>query len=93
MGERTNPLANFIAGGVGGSLAVITGHPFDTIKVCCTRISYMFHPPCIGARANGAQTETGRSGHVQWRARLFQTDHRKGGSLAFIHHLYTCPLV
>jgi solute carrier family 25 carnitine/acylcarnitine transporter 20/29 len=33
MVKNTNPIANFIAGGVGGSCAVITGHPFDTVKV------------------------------------------------------------
>ncbi|KAL3079677.1 hypothetical protein niasHS_013959 [Heterodera schachtii] len=29
----TNVVTNFIAGGIGGSCAVITGHPFDTVKV------------------------------------------------------------
>ena len=28
-----HPLKNFIAGGVGGSCLVLTGHPLDTIKV------------------------------------------------------------
>uniref|UniRef100_A0A914I980 Mitochondrial carnitine/acylcarnitine carrier protein n=1 Tax=Globodera rostochiensis TaxID=31243 RepID=A0A914I980_GLORO len=31
--SETNVVTNFIAGGVGGSCAVITGHPFDTVKV------------------------------------------------------------
>ncbi len=34
---RREPSAskNFIAGGVGGSCLVLTGHPLDTIKVSC----------------------------------------------------------
>ncbi|KHJ41877.1 g-patch domain protein [Trichuris suis] len=31
--KRTDPLKNFIAGGVGGVCCVVTGHPFDTVKV------------------------------------------------------------
>uniref|UniRef100_A0A5S6R263 Zinc finger CCCH-type with G patch domain-containing protein n=2 Tax=Trichuris muris TaxID=70415 RepID=A0A5S6R263_TRIMR len=30
---RTDPLKNFVAGGVGGVCCVVTGHPFDTVKV------------------------------------------------------------
>lgn len=31
--REPSPLKNFIAGGVGGSCLVLTGHPLDTIKV------------------------------------------------------------
>lgn len=30
---RSHPLISFCAGGVGGVCLVLTGHPFDTIKV------------------------------------------------------------
>ncbi|KRZ87291.1 Protein dif-1 [Trichinella sp. T8] len=31
--QDTDPLRNFLAGGIGGVCCVVTGHPFDTIKV------------------------------------------------------------
>jgi solute carrier family 25 carnitine/acylcarnitine transporter 20/29 len=31
--QRTNPVTNFLAGGVGGICTVVTGQPFDTVKV------------------------------------------------------------
>lgn len=31
--KEPHPLKNFLAGGVGGSCLVLTGHPLDTIKV------------------------------------------------------------
>lgn len=31
--QRNSPIKNFLAGGVGGVCTVISGHPFDTIKV------------------------------------------------------------
>jgi len=31
--QRVSPVKNFISGGVGGMCAVMSGHPFDTIKV------------------------------------------------------------
>ncbi|XP_054710058.1 mitochondrial carnitine/acylcarnitine carrier protein-like [Uloborus diversus] len=31
--QRTSPIKNFLAGGVGGACCVATGHPLDTIKV------------------------------------------------------------
>lgn len=33
MADRTNPLTNFLAGGVGGVCLVASGQPFDTVKV------------------------------------------------------------
>uniref|UniRef100_A0A914VDV6 Mitochondrial carnitine/acylcarnitine carrier protein n=1 Tax=Plectus sambesii TaxID=2011161 RepID=A0A914VDV6_9BILA len=33
MSSKTNPVTNFLAGGVGGACTVIVGHPFDTVKV------------------------------------------------------------
>ncbi|PSN44535.1 Congested-like trachea protein [Blattella germanica] len=32
-GKRVNPIKYFISGGVGGVCTVVTGHPFDTLKV------------------------------------------------------------
>lgn len=32
--QRTSPIKNFLAGGVGGICCVSAGHPLDTIKVC-----------------------------------------------------------
>ncbi|VDP09288.1 unnamed protein product [Soboliphyme baturini] len=40
--QRTNSLRNFIAGGVGGVFCVLSGHPFDTIKV---RVQTATHTP------------------------------------------------
>lgn len=31
--QRTSPIKNFLAGGVGGICCVAAGHPLDTIKV------------------------------------------------------------
>ena len=31
--SRTNPVTNFVAGGVGGMCVVASGHPFDLVKV------------------------------------------------------------
>ena len=31
--QRTSHVKNFLAGGFGGICTVISGHPFDTIKV------------------------------------------------------------
>lgn len=31
--QRTSPIKNFLAGGVGGICCVSAGHPLDTIKV------------------------------------------------------------
>jgi solute carrier family 25 carnitine/acylcarnitine transporter 20/29 len=37
-------LANFIAGTIGGIAGVVTGHPFDTIKVCvCVCVCVCVH--------------------------------------------------
>ena len=31
--SETSPIKGFIAGGFGGVCLVVTGHPFDTVKV------------------------------------------------------------
>ncbi|GFW50024.1 hypothetical protein TNCV_2316061 [Trichonephila clavipes] len=43
--QRTSPIKNFIAGGVGGICCVAAGHPLDTIKV---RLQTM-PKPAVGA--------------------------------------------
>lgn len=31
--KKTNPIKHFLSGGFGGICTVVSGHPFDTIKV------------------------------------------------------------
>ena len=43
--QRTSATKNFIAGGVGGVCTVISGHPFDTIKVMYNKTQ--FYKRCL----------------------------------------------
>ena len=38
--QRTSEVKNFLAGGFGGICTVISGHPFDTIKVGTDLLSH-----------------------------------------------------
>ena len=45
---RATPLANLVAGGGGGLLSLLVGHPFDTVKVRLQTGSYRGAGDCLG---------------------------------------------
>ena len=52
--KTPHPLKNFIAGGVGGSCLVLTGHPLDTIKVRKWHgVMSLLHTYEVGGAAQG----------------------------------------
>lgn len=85
MGERKEPgpLKNFLAGGVGGSCVVLTGHPLDTIKVrlwmSSTNVAIGSYPFTLGETSDTTCSTARRITAVSRNSRLFSEDTKKWG--------------